>query len=154
MRARLRENPFATWLLDTDSLTARLRVCCGDQFSVRVTGECWAMPRLDEATLLGVDPRQVAWIREVTLCSGESDIVRARTVVPLSTLTGRGRRLMRLGSRPLGEFVFRQQGFRRGELSVGRIGEHWGRRSVLSLFGKPLLVTELFLDAVLECEKR
>jgi len=158
--------PLAGWLLDTDSLTARIRrVCCG-AFRVRVLGQGWARPRLDERRALGMRAGERALVREVQLlCDGEP-WVYARTIIPASTLCGPQRRLAHLGERPLGAFLFADPGMRRGpvELACIRRGEQmyatavsglrrrpaaiWGRRSVFRVGGKPLLVSEVFLPGL------
>jgi chorismate lyase len=153
-RATLRPSELADhlwrdWLLDERSLTARLRLACGATFRVEVIAEGWCLPRLDEAQVLGVRHDVCCWVREVQLMRHDQVLVKARTVVPAKTLQGRGRRLQYLRTRPLGEFVFNQPGFRRGALQVARCDEHWGRRSVMWLYRRPLLVTEIFMDAVL-----
>ena len=69
---------------------------------------------------------------------------------PLGTLTGRNQQLRRLGTRPLGAFLFRDPGLRRDEVRVVRDASgHWGRRSRFLLRGRPLLVAEYFLPALL-----
>ena len=154
------------WLLDGGSLTDRLRKGCEGRFSVRVLGEGWYRPRLDEARTLAVSASALGWVRQVQLlCDGEPQVF-ARTVVPVTTLTGAQRRLASLGNRPLGAFLFADPGMRRGavELACIRPGEAmfaeaagslkpapaciWGRRSVFRVDGKPLLVTEVFLPAI------
>jgi chorismate--pyruvate lyase len=91
--------------------------------------------------------------------------VFARTVIPVRTLRGRQRRLARLGTRPLGAALFADPHLKRGEVEIARLApgdgiyEHaavqgaadgvWGRRSVFTLKGKPLLVSEFFLPALL-----
>jgi len=154
------------WLLDDGSLTDRLRKGCGGRFGVRVLSEGWRRPRLDEARALALSPAVMAWVREVQLlCDGEPRVF-ARTVAPVTTLTGAQRQLVSLGNRPLGAFLFADPGMRRSavELSCIHPGEAmfaeaagglnpepaciWGRRSVFRVGGKPLLVTEVFLPGI------
>jgi len=111
-------------------------------------------------------------IREVELlCSGKP-CVFARTVIPVSTRRGKQRRLTRLGSRPLGAFLFADPTMRRGPVEISRMdrqhdlfrrataglqrppAEIWGRRSVFYLGGKPLLVSEIFLAPPAACMRR
>lgn len=165
MRCRLPLN-LRDWLLDAGSLTDRLKRACRGRFNVRVLDEGWRRPRLDEARVLGMSPTARAWVREVQLlCDGEPWVF-ARTIVPVSTLTGRQRQLAYLGDRPLGAFLFADPGMRRGEVELACIGRKqamfghatrglkrrpatiWGRRSVFRVGGKPLLVTEVFLPTV------
>jgi len=157
---------LVSWLLDPGSLTDRLKRVCVGCFEVRVIDEGWQRPRLDEARALGIRHSQIGWIRQVHLLCDGTPWVFARTVVPVSTLTGAQRRLAYLGNRPLGAFLFADPGMRRGpvELACLREGlsmfneassglkrkpaEIWGRRSVFRVGGKPLLVAELFLPAI------
>ena len=154
------------WLLDSGSLTDRLKKACAGCFEVRVMDEGWHRPRLDEARALGMPGSQIGWIRQVQLLCDGIPWVFARTVVPVTTLSGAQRQLAHLGNRPLGAFLFADPGMRRGpvELACIRKGqamfseassglkrkpaEVWGRRSVFRVGGKPLLVAELFLLAV------
>lgn len=154
------------WLLDTGSLTRRVQQACGGRFRVQVEMQGWARPRLDEYRALGLRIGRIALIREVHLLCDERPWVFARTVIPVTTLRGRQRRLAHLGSRPLGAVLFADPHMQRGPVQVARIArgsalftaavqglqrrpeEVWGRRSVFRLGGKPLLVSEFFLPAV------
>lgn len=158
--------PVWSWLLDTASLTQRLRQTCAGEFSVDVLRQCWMRPMRNETRLLGVAPSRNALVREVRLlCAGEPWVF-ARTVIPRSTFSGKERRLAYLGSRPLGAYLFADPSMRRAALEIARIGPHhrlyhaalghsrsaasaiWGRRSVFLLHDKPVLVSELFLPNV------
>lgn len=165
LRSRIPDG-LRSWLLDAGSLTDRLKAACPGCFRVRVLGERWQRPRLDETRLLEMPRSTVAWIREVHLLCEGRPWVFARTVVPVTTLTGRQRRLARLGDRPLGAFLFADPGMSRGAVELAPLvggqsmfadavagssqtpAEIWGRRSVFRVGGKPLLVTEIFLPPV------
>lgn len=166
-RARLRRVALPVglddWLLNSGSLTRRLRRACADGFEVRVLDQDWGRPLPSEARLLRLAGGQRAWIREVQLrCAGEP-WVYARTVIPAATLQGRGQRLQRLGARPLGEVLFTEPGVRRGVVEIARIAPGqwlhrrifgvaapavWGRRSLFYFGRRPLLVNEIFLPAL------
>jgi len=147
----------SAWLFDGDSLTKRLRKCC-QHFRVELLGQVWQRPMFCERRVLGMDDRGVALIRQVRLyCDGEPKVY-ARTIMPRASLTGRRRRLARLGGRPLGEMLFRDRTMRRGDMEVAQISPgvwlpagvkhsayYWGRRSVFIIGNKPLLVNEVFL---------
>ena len=158
---------IAGWLFDQGSLTQRLRQASGGDFRVELLGQQWCRPLRCERHVLGLEDRAVALIRQVRLwCSGQA-VVYARTVLPRSTLVGRQRRLARLGGRPLGEQLFRDRTMRRSEMQVAAITpQHgfygaalgcdatipprlWGRRSVFTVGGRPLLVNEIFLPSLL-----
>ncbi|TVR64090.1 MAG: chorismate lyase [Candidatus Competibacteraceae bacterium] len=154
---------LAAWLFDAGSLTRRLRRVCPCRFQVRVLRQGRMRPTRDEARVLTLRPDAWTWVREVQLLCGDRPWVFARTLIPAPTLNGRGRRLTRLGSRPLGEVLFADPGVRRGPVEIARIAagqalHHraftgfseppdaiWGRRSVFRIDGHPLLVCEIFL---------
>lgn len=154
------------WLLDTGSLTRRVQQACAGRFRVQVEMQGWGRPRLDESLALGLRLGRIALIREVHLLCDERPWVFARTVIPVSTLRGRQRRLAHLGSRPLGAVLFADPHMQRGTVEVvsvppgsalfaaascgmkRRPAEIWGRRSVFRLGGKPLLVSEFFLPGL------
>lgn len=151
------------WLLDTGSLTRRVQAACAGRFRVQVEFQGWGRPRLDESLALHLRLPRRALIREVHLLCDDHPWVFARTVIPISTLRGRERRLAHLGERPLGAVLFADPHMTRGPVEVAcvrpgqslyaaaaqglrqRPAEIWGRRSVFRLGGKPLLVSEFFL---------
>jgi chorismate lyase len=149
------------WLLDQGSLTAKLVSRSGGDFRVRVLRQTVARPLLSEQRLLGIPAGRQALVREVVLLGRGQPWVFARSLVPLTSLTGRLRRLRYLRDRPLGAFLFAQPDLQRGALEISRIrasqgyvpaevstGEPlWGRRSVFRLDNKPLLVSEVFLPS-------
>jgi chorismate--pyruvate lyase len=151
------------WLLDTASLTLRLQRLCPGKFQVRVLSQAWGIPRMDEARVLKMKPGRLAIIRQVhLLCDGQPRVY-ARTVIPVTSLRGKLKRLAHLGTRPLGGLLFADPGMQRGGVELARISRGqslyqaatrhlrqrpaaiWGRRSVFRLSGRPLLVSEVFL---------
>lgn len=160
------------WLYDRCSLTSRLQRACaaGDGcFTVRVLSQRRGRPLADERRLLGMREHEYALIRQVYLLCDQQRWVYARTIVPLRSLSGRGRRLAKLGNRPLGAMLFADRSVRRGRMQVARLspGDHvfdqavsglapvpeciWGRRSLFHYAGRPLLVNEIFLPDVGRC---
>jgi len=151
------------WLIDPDSLTARLQCACNGRFHVEVVRQQWATPLHNESRVMGLPEGRRALLREVFLYCDEQPWVFARTILPATTLTGRERRLMHLGNKPLGAVLFADPGMRRSEVELAciRPGQRlfnqatkrlqaspkgiWGRRSVFWLHQKPLLVSEIFL---------
>ncbi len=105
---------------------------------------------------MGIGVREQVYVREVTLKLGEQAVVVARSIIPRRTLTGYERQLMQLGSKPLGDFLFSHPRMRRHPIQCkqGHIGGQsaWARRSVFELSGKPLLVSEVFLERLFEIE--
>jgi len=158
------------WLLSRDSLTQRLREACVGPLQVRVRLQTWVRPLAEESRLLHLPSRRYAQVRQVHLCCNTQPWVFARTLIPLATLTGARRRLLRLGTKPLGEVLFADPQLRRGPLEIARLqpGQPlynlataelpqppavlWGRRSLFYLQDKPLLVSEFFLPALSDCD--
>lgn len=151
-----------SWLFDASSLTARLiRYSSGD-FHVELLSQEIRRPTLDEAQVLNIDCGRYALIRQVHLCCGDKAVVYARTVIPLSTLTGAQRSYGNLGTRPLGAMLFADRSMRREEVMVTQLHSEnalyektgaqgkpvWGRRSVFKVSGKPLLVSEYYLPTL------
>jgi chorismate--pyruvate lyase len=145
-------------------LTRRLQLACGARVSVQVLRQAWGRPLASERRVLGIKRGGRAVIREVRLMCGATPWVFARTVIPVRSLRGRQRRLAHLGSKPLGAALFADPHLSRGEVEVTHIAPGkslyghaadssasdaiWGRRSVFRLRGKPLLVSEFFLPAL------
>lgn len=150
------------WLKLEGSLTRALQLRCLERFHVDILREGYARPTAEEARTLHIPPRQLAWIREVQLCGDGQPWVMARTVIPLETLKGNGRRLRHLGRRPLGHFLFSQRRWHRGPFQIGithQIGitrtqavsqPPIGRRSCFYRGKHALLVGEYFLPSLLE----
>ncbi|WP_097459200.1 chorismate--pyruvate lyase family protein [Mangrovitalea sediminis] len=136
-------------LLSRGSLTRRLRHRSQHNFHVRIVREQFAQPTLDECRLLQLPTRELAWIREVELVGDGEVWVEARTVFPLHTLQGKHRRWRHLGSRPIGEILFREHGWQRGPLEVAIPSDVWQsgpftRRSCFSNQDRQVLITEQF----------
>lgn len=154
-----------SWVFESGSLTQRLKAACGSCFNVRVIHQGFAHPFPDEVLLLKLRSGRHALVREVELRSGEQPWVLARSVLPVQTLKGAGRRLTHLDNRPLGEILFASRCLRRQGLETAQIGIRqwrpevraglepdetvWGRRSLYSIGGRPLLVAEFFLPVLL-----
>jgi len=155
-----------SWLTEPDSLTRRLQLTCDGRFEVQVVSQGRARPLMNEARALGMGHAACGFIRQVRLLCDGRPWVFARSVIPARTLTGRQRRLARLGRRPLGALLFSDPTMRRDEMEIAclRRGQGvfveatrglrrtpdaiWGRRSVFYLEGKPLLVSEIFLPGI------
>ena len=146
------------WLSDTGSLTQRLIDACNGELTVQVLRQNPGVPRLSERRALGLPQRRQALIREVILLGGGIPWVYARSIIPLSTLTGRLRRLRQLDNRPLGALLFSEPSMCREPVEIAcytsaqmptalaaKQSTMWGRRSVFRLHNKPLLVSEIFL---------
>jgi chorismate--pyruvate lyase len=156
-----------SWLYDRGSLTRRLQERFGNTFQVQVLQQTHGLPSASERLALSIQPRQRATLREVMLYGAGQPRVYARSVIPFSTSRGQNRKLLRLGNRPLGAFLFASPFVRRGAIDLARIplqqlplsqpqqssegpAYTWGRRSLFFLHNSPLLVCEIFLPNLLD----
>ncbi len=154
-----------SWLYDGGSLTARLKAHC-HQFEVIVLGQSEQLCSAEEACS-HIKEGEPVIVREVLLlCDGKPQVF-ARSLMPLSTLTGDEACLAGLGNMPLGQAIFNSPHLQRGEFSVAKFSsqssvaqlaeqleltpqhELWGRRSIFFLHDKPLAVAEVFLPQAL-----
>lgn len=155
MPRTLLPEPWRNWVLDSGSLTQRLKNLTNDPkaFSVQLNRIEFTRASLSEARALNIPFREQVYVREVTLMLRGEPVVVARSVIPRSTLTGYERQLMRLGNKPLGEFLFNHKHMKRHaiECKQGQVSNQkaWARRSVFELSGKPLMVSEVFLEHLL-----
>lgn len=151
------------WLLDSGSLTARLREQYQDVRIALLRQETAAISP-GEQQLFDADKHSFE-IREILfICDGQPRVF-ARTLLPESTLELTQANFRQLGNRPLGEVLFQTSGMERGAIqvssfdadsSIGHFSKQlgypirqplWGRRSLFYLQQQPLLVTEIFLPA-------
>jgi chorismate--pyruvate lyase len=158
--------PWRTWLTDQGSLTRRLRGLCPG-FRVRRLRQGTARPQHDERAVLALPAGRSALVREVLLLCDATPLVFAHSIVPLASLHGPWHALALLGQRPLGEALFADPKVERHPLEFRRLdprhplhrracadtgaalGPLWARRSLFALHAHPLLVTEVFLPALL-----
>lgn len=144
------------WLFNEDSLTRRLTQLSFDHFSVAPLFEGWQSLRADECSALGVTLGSQGWVREVYLRGQQQPWVFARSVAARNALEGSGLDLAQLGSRSLGELLFSDRAFDRGELQVcpypaqwlpaaAQRANLWARRSCFRRGELGVLVAEVFL---------
>jgi chorismate--pyruvate lyase len=164
------EAALAPWLMDHGSLTARIRQHC-DNFSVLNLRDGLMTATHDETALLGVAQRQKIYAREVFLLADDQPVIFAHSVVAAQHLRGAWQALQHLGNRSLGTLLFTHPLvhraplcfhalkpshplYRRAVISLGAApGKLWARRSLFTLHGVPLLVTEVFLPDILKLKK-
>jgi len=154
------------WLLDPNSLTARLKSHC-HQFRVELLGQKIEICQESEAVRL-IPAGDEILVREVLLFCDEKPQVFARSLLPLSSLTGAEKTLANLGTQSLGQVLFNNPSLERQTIevaefdtnsAVGKLAKQlqqphqylsspenlWGRRSIFVLENKPLMVAEVFL---------
>lgn len=159
-------NPWRPWLAAPGSLTARLRAH-GAGFRVQVIAQGLRRPYADEWRELGGGAPSFVLVREVLLHLDGRPVVLAHSIAKACDLHGTWRALAGLGSRPLAEALFSDPLVCREPLSFARLDARhplhrratevlgalqpnlWARRSRFRRAGRPLLVTEAFLPALL-----
>jgi chorismate--pyruvate lyase len=160
------------WLTTPGSLTARL-IAHSRQFRVQKLRQAGNLCLADEAEAIGLPRPERVWEREVLLrCDGEP-VVYGHTVVPMSATAQDWPLFSALGERSLGTTLFYDPLVKRGQLEFARIRPghpllarvqaalgreglglgsdtvHYARRCVYRRRQGLLLVTEVFLPAVL-----
>jgi chorismate--pyruvate lyase len=154
------------WLSDRGSLTQRLKARHAE-FRVYPVARGFARPFPDEVQVLSLRPQTQAYVRDVLLFGDGRARVFAHSVLPRTALRGVWSGITHLGTKPLGEALFTDPRIQRLGLSMRRLDARhplyraarrhirldtrhlWARRSVFCLDGRPLLVTEVFLPAIL-----
>ena len=149
------------WLIDNGSLTRKLVALSKDQFEVQVVRQEVSTPGAAEAYALKMTQQTPVMIREVVLKGRGRPWVFARSILPMTTMTGRLAGLRTLSNQPLGELLFQDPSMTREPLEAACLparilsvpaalaaGDEplWARRSVFFLDQKPLLVSEVFLS--------
>ena len=163
------------WLTAGGSLTARLKAH-SRAFRVQCLHQETARCLTDEAAIIGLHRAGRVWEREVLLrCDGQPAVF-GHTVVPMQATAADWPLFSALGERSLGTTLFGDRMVRRGTLEFARLraGHPLVQRAqaALALEGRPadtqaqffarrclyqrhqglLLVTEVFLPAVLELQ--
>lgn len=157
---------FQPWLVDSGSLTARLKIHYRN-FAVMPVTVKYAKANKDEATLLRLPAHKIALIRDVLLMGNNQPVVFAHSVLPRASLHGAWRGLGKLGNKPLGATLFANPKVRRTPLEYKKLPRHhpismrvakhlnispkelWARRSMFQLNCAKILVTEVFLEQLL-----
>lgn len=161
------------WLTDTMSLTMKL-MQHSSRFQVRKLRQQCGFCLADEWAEIGLRRRVHVQEREVLLVCDDRPVVYAHTVVPLDATALDWPFFGRLGERSLGTTLFGDPRVRRGELQYARLrAQHplarraltavddkaaveyplFARRCLYRRRNGSLLVTELFLPAVLDFAK-
>ena len=164
------EKGYAPWLHDHGSLTKRIQQRC-EKFNVQNIFNGLAMSNRDETALLHIPRRQHIYTREVFLYADNQPVVFAHSVVAAQHLRGAWHTLQHLGNKPLGALLFSHPLVKRAPLHFRALKtDHplyrhaartmdnlpprlWARRSVFTLQGASLLVTEVFLPNILKLEQ-
>lgn len=163
-------HPYRHWLTYTGSLTRRLGKYCK---SVRVERLYQGLqkPILGEAGVIGIKPRQLAFVREVCLYCNNEPVVFAHSVIAVGAIRGDWHWLSKMKHQSLGEKLFVNHRIQRQPLAYKKLNafhplyqrvcrkltikqsDLWARRSVFILKAKPILVTEVFLPDITKLSK-
>ncbi len=154
-------NELRDWLLNPASLTARLKQHCSI-FRVEVLGQHIELCSAAEANT-DIPQGEEVLVREVVLWCDEKPQVFARSLLPISSLTGEQQQLAHLGTQSLGQVLFNHADLQRKCIeissfdctsSVAKLCANYnlpitatlyGRRSVFIIENKPVMVAEVFL---------
>lgn len=168
------DDNLRSWLLDPTSLTSRLKGHC-HQFRVELLGQKIESCQANEAVAL-IPAGEKVLVREVLLYCDEKPQVFARSLLPLSSLTGTEQVLANLGTQSLGQVMFNNPSLKRKTIEVATFDitstvnalvkqlapsihalapsdTLWGRRSIFILENKPLMVSEVFLPGAFAYQK-
>ena len=165
--------PVRDWLTTEGSLTARL-VASSNAFRVQKLRQAGNVCLADEAAAIGLPRPLRVWEREVLLRCDGRPVVYGHTVVPLTATASDWPLFSALGERSLGTTLFYDPLVARGRLEFARIrpghpllgrvraallandvsfaadADYFARRCVYRRRQGLLLVTEVFLPAVLK----
>lgn len=140
-------------------------------FRVQPLGQRNALPLPDEVGLVFGSRTRGAVVREVLLMDGDTPLVFAHSVAAAHALSGPWRNLRGLGKRPLADLLYSNPRIVRRPLQFRTLARQdplaqrlrralpaarfplWARRSIFLRAGQPLLVTEVFLPAILGRER-
>jgi chorismate--pyruvate lyase len=156
------------WLIETGSLTTKLKELCVDAFSVQLIDQTVRVSTANEQKLLQLASGDEVIVRQVYLLCGETVVVYARSLIPILALQKRFASLDKLGEKPLGEKIFSDPQLERSQIEWMLINaasplyptivqrllekhkpEHvFGRRSLFYGAVKPILISEYFLPAI------
>lgn len=140
------------WLQAPGSLTQLLKQASAGEFRVEVLGEEWReidLPGL-RAEFGPLTPGHRFWSRRVLLLGKGQPWVQAHTLMPEHSLLSPLEQVLKLGNKPLGEFLFQHPDLLRSNHAIAHhSGQTWGRKGLYFLYGKPIMVAEFFLPALL-----
>ncbi len=139
------------WLTKPDILSKALKSLC-DELTVQIISQDLARALIDERQILSIQENN-SLIREVYLLGDGTPWVLARVVVPFQTYLRHKNDFDSLGKKLLGEtLLYADPSFTRSKFTYARISHNdarlLSRRSIFTLDGQQLLVTESFLPQI------
>lgn len=155
------------WLIDTGSLTAKLRKLC-NSFSVHLISQINRSSLAHESTLLELEKADAVIDRQVQLYCDETPVVYARSLIPVKAVSDRFNDLDSMGENPLGEKIFSDPQLSRSPIEWTQLKpDHplfqsamenipssdipdsiYGRRSLFYGAAKPIMISEFFLPKI------
>lgn len=141
------------YLYAKGSLTALLEKQAGQALTVKVVHESYEPMDFDSRQLLELPAHRpmMAWVREVLLFGNlwhdDNPVawVRAKSLFPIRTLTGSGKRLRHLKQTPIGYVLFKRHRTLPHKRYYYHTQGQFGRQTVYDWQGQKLLIDELFL---------
>ena len=155
------------WLQNRGSLTRNIQQRCKN-FRVEPIFQSLATACNDELAILQLRLGELAHVREVYLYCGKTPVVFAHSVVARKNIRGVWYGMSKLGNKSLGTVLFTNPVIKRTPLRFRKLNlthplfqracknmqvapdKLWSRRSLFTLHEQPILVTEVFLPAILE----
>ncbi len=154
------------WLTKPFVLTQSLKKISED-FKVTLLNQSFHAPLIQECLAFDspLDPETPTFIRQVVLSDGDKPLSYGRVVIPKKTYDFLSCDLAGMGEQPFGEFVlYTRSDYERSSFDYIHMksfksypylveyldndfqySQTWGRRSIFSLSGHPLLVIEVFM---------
>lgn len=154
------------WLIETGSLTTKIKYLCADVFSVQLIDQTVRVSTHGEQQLLQLSSGDEVIVRQVYLFCGKTAVVYARSLIPVLALQDRFAALDKLGEKPLGEKIFSDPQLERSQIEwvlINSINPIYpavvrtlndkpesvtGRRSLFYGAAKPILISEYFLPPI------
>ena len=141
------------WLTVDGSLTAVLEIKAGQPLRVERTFEGYRSMSLTQKKQLGMQGAMLArpmlaWVREVELYGNdEQPWVKAQSIFPIPSLTGRARRLQQLKGTPIGYVLFKRSRTLPHQRFIQQTSEGWQRQTRYDWYDRKLMISEIFLPA-------
>lgn len=130
------------------SLTALLEQKAGKPLQVKVINQSWQTLDFKTKKSLNLPTHrpEIGWVREVLLFGNDDKAwVCAKSVFPLSSLTGNAKRLRHLHGTPIGYVLFKKSRTLPHTRHIFNDNGQWGRLSIYDWQGRKILIQEVFL---------
>ena len=151
------------WLQDQGSLTKRIQQVCTQGFNVEVLTHQFVAAPESALDSLQLNTGDRVLHREVLLCDGAEPLVFACSLLPEKALQGRFAALCKMGSQPLGHWIFKEPALQRSAVQITHLrsdselfarlvtdnaAKLRGRKTLFIGAEHPFLVSEFFMPAL------